>query len=62
MKSWNEFNFSERLSIALYYGANRYIREYNEEQEKHHHRMATVDNALWLGGCVFRPRGRKKGK
>lgn len=61
MKSWDELSFSERLSVALYYGTNRYIREYNEEQEKRQHMMAAVDRALQLGGRAFRLRG-KKGK
>lgn len=57
---WDELSLSERLSIALYYGANRYIRECIEEEEQHQRMMATVNNTVSLCQRAFRRRRGKK--
>jgi hypothetical protein len=59
-KAWDDLSFSEKLSIGLYYGTTRYIREYYEEQEQHQKMMTAVNNTVRLGEHLFRRHRGKK--
>lgn len=60
MKAWDELDAFERLAVALYYGKQRYIREYMAEQEKYQKMMTTVDNTLFACERAFRRHRGKK--